>query len=345
MSSYIYESLGEVPANRSVIPADCLTFAEQSLYVAEYAEENMNKLFKSVGISELAFFESTGSEIVYEGFSLKEFKGKVVELFKKIWATIKAGYEKILNWFEEKRKEFTTWINKNLVKLDKSAVDSLENDKVYGKTHEFNIDDADDFGSRAKALVDEIRSEFESKIAKSGKSDADISEEANNAKSNFEKQIVKEITGTSNDTIGEAKKKVKESLLGKKVEVKKNWISSNFSELIGIVEKGNTKKDIKKAYKADKEMIDKAIKAVYDMNDEAVNKVAKAEISSLKNVITCLHTCMNIKADACKTRYSEYRNILVKVYHASKKKDKKDDKKVQESFTYQSDLIESAFNW
>lgn len=332
----IYENLGEVATNHSVIPNTCLTFAEQSLYVAEFAEENFNKLFESVGIDELAVFESTGSLVVYEGAKLQAFKDAASSLFKKIWGTIKSAYEKVLAWFEEKRKESV----KNFVALTAADVSALDAEKVYGKTHEFTIDAADDFVSNAQAIREDAISEYNKIInGNIGTSDSQ-GEKAKEVQEKYAKMIPGKIAGLSSDTdSSDVTKKLHNLLLGEEVSAKKEWIRSHIGDMTAVVLKGNSKNDIKKSYTAEKKNIDKVIGDLKKMDDKHM-VVAKYEIGTLKSIITHLHTAMSVKMDICKRRYGEYRNILAKVYAAKKKS-------TNESFSYtdQQDLVNQAFNW
>ena len=57
-------------------------------------EANYNAIMKAVGIAELAHFESTGEEMMYEAADIKGFFGKLKEFFLKIIAKIKALFKK-----------------------------------------------------------------------------------------------------------------------------------------------------------------------------------------------------------------------------------------------------------
>ena len=330
--SVLYENLGEVPSINSVIPNGCLSFYEQSLYVAEFAEQNFNEMFEAIGVNELAVFENTGSFIVYEDSSLKSFKESAKRLFQNIWGAIKAAYEKILKWFEDKRKEAV----KELIKIDASVADKMEDDKNYGKTHKFDLSVSDNFISEANALVSKATTEFDKLIK--NPTDA-LKDDAKKVKEDLESSIVASISKTDAKTVGDARKSLLNKMVGESVDVNKSWVKNNISEVVGIVEKGNTKKDIQKSYKDEKANIDKIIKELGNL-DKSLIDVAKAEITVLKSISTCLHSCMNVKMDVCKKRYGEYRNILVKLSKLNKK-----EKATNESVTYQQDLIESAFDW
>ena len=85
----ILEELGKLEANKNVIPSDCMTFSEAASYVIEYTDSEYNKLFEAVGIEELAVYESTGSQIIYEEGKLKDLKEKIVNFIKRIYEKTK----------------------------------------------------------------------------------------------------------------------------------------------------------------------------------------------------------------------------------------------------------------
>ena len=70
MANLEYNDLLNVKADMSVIPAYSMSFAENALFVAEAVEKDFNTLFQNIGIQELAVFESTGVQVVYENEKL-----------------------------------------------------------------------------------------------------------------------------------------------------------------------------------------------------------------------------------------------------------------------------------
>lgn len=332
----IYQNIGDVPTNRSVIPEGCLSFAEQSLYVAEYAEEEFNALFESIGLEELFVFENTGSTILYEGAKLDSFKKKVVTFFQKIFAAIKGAYEKVLDFFEKKRRESV----RQLVNIDSSYLKLIKDDQDFGITHEFNISDMDNvFESGAKTMLLDTQDAFNAIVKKPSD---DMKSRAADCRDDLLDKLVAKVSGcTGYSTIGEVRKPLTEKLTGEEVKVTKKWLDKNLGELTNVVKKGTSKRDIQKSYKEEKSTFDKLIKQLKQSKDENIVKVANEEIAVLKATVTALHSCMNIKIDVCKRRYSEYKVILTKL---SKLK-KESANESYYSYSSQQDLVESAFNW
>ena len=81
----------------------------------------MNKLFESAGIEELAVFESTGCEIVYEGARFEELKKTVVSIFVKIWEAAKKMFANITYAFKMGQNKLNEGITKLNAKLSEEV--------------------------------------------------------------------------------------------------------------------------------------------------------------------------------------------------------------------------------
>ena len=340
------EELRSTRADDRWIPESCNSFFDMSLYLAESAEEEYNKLFESVGIEELAVYESTGMEVVYEEGKLKEFKDKVVNFFRGIWEKIKAAYQKVLDWFDKKREEMYSKINVKV--LNKSVVDNIPATKKMGKVHTFNMSVADNFITNAKNMVTTITTEM-NKLSDS------TNEAITEKKNELAEQLVSSISGISDaKAIKDIKKPLKEKMISSDtVDVDKEWLSKNWKEVSGIVIAGSTKRDIKKSYQDEKTNIDKNISEVKKMKEGNMS-VASAKVALYKNVVQTLNVCSNVKIDACRTRYNEYRIIFMRVagFGIKVKGGKSSDSSTEstnESYytsqTYDTNLVNSIFNW
>lgn len=84
-------------------------------------EANYNAIMQSIGISELAVYESTGSEMVYEAANIKGFFGKIKEFFVKLWNKIKGIFKKffaLIASYTMKDKEFVNKYKKDLLRVN-----------------------------------------------------------------------------------------------------------------------------------------------------------------------------------------------------------------------------------
>lgn len=319
-----------------IIPSHTLSFAENAIYVAEAIEENYNALFESIGINELAVYESTGSQIVYEGVNLKELKDKAVNFIKKMWASIKAGFEKVLAKFKmmnaEARKQMTG-------KLSASDIDNIADDKKFGKVHEFSGEPAN-YYDNAKKYLDEIKADL---AANNG---------MDNAKENI-KQTIDEVSKNACSKVsgidgvesaGDMVAKIKESLLGSEVEVDKSWLKSNLNKVIDIVINGKSTEDISKAYKDMKKYCDDCITDLKKMDENNANMLNKS-LSAMKNVAVCMNQANNAAMDVYNRRFVEYKNVFVKAYVAAGKMAKTKAATQESVIATQQDMIEEAFAW
>lgn len=307
-----------IEADRSVIPSTCTSFEEQSMYVAEHAENILTGFFENVGINELAVYESTGEFVVYEGERLNELKTKAKEVLDKIWATIKAGYEKVLAFFSG----HTLNAKKKFKDLTSSDLDKFEDSYKFGKTHDFSGIDKENFAEHAAKVRDQITARLDDGQQVKGEITTDY--------------IMAQITGTSDSKMSEAKRTVKKSMIGKEIDVTKSWFKSNWKTVYDIVMAGSTKKDIKKSYKDEKDKIKDCIKNLKNRKDvDSINAIVKI----YSKVTTTLHAMMNIKMDVCRRRLAEYTKLLAKVYAKKKVATK------ESFFGYQEDMIKEAFDW
>lgn len=310
----------------NIIPDHCLTFAEQSLYVAEAAQAAFNEMFESIGIDELAVYESTGSVAVYEGARLDAFKEKAIGVFKKIWSAIKEAYDKVSNWFDQKFREMR---QKKLNKFNADNVAKIPADRNLGKTRSYDL--SENFASNTQAAANKIFN------AESWTKD-NISDKAEN----FKKTIFSSISGISGvEDLSQMKEKLKERMLGKEVEISKSYITSHMKDISDIVLSGNGKRDVKKAYNEERSNINGIIKKLKGMKSDGDTAMINVQISLLKNLCTATHTCFMVKMDARRRQYTDYMRIVGIVGSYNKKVLAKESY----DFSDPDSIVEAAFNW
>lgn len=337
--NYQNPDLLKVESDRSVIPAYTLSFAENALYIAEAIENDFNSLFKNIGINELAVYESTGSQIVYEGENLSSLKEKAINFIKGVWAKIKAGFETILTKFKamqaEARKEMAG-------KLSASDIDSIADGKTFGKVHKFEGLDNITFGANAKKAIDDLKKDFQSNMGMDN-----AKENIAQTKQEIEGSICATISGIDGVTNNkEMVTKIREKLVGDEVEVDKGYLKSNIDKITKVVAENDTKNIIQNMYKETKSYIDDCISSLKGLDGNRAD-LLNAEISVIKTVLTCFNNANSAAMDACKRRFAEYKNVFVKVYVATGKagKRKATNEGVDTVISKQEDLIESAFEW
>ena len=348
MEKYLFESeLENVTPNRSIIPAHSLTFAENALYVAEFIEVEHNKLFESIGINELAVYESTGMEIVYEGEQLQTIKAKIVKFFTNAWEAIKGAIEKVIKWFEEKKKEVRDkFANELIERATKASLEGVDPKKKFGTTHKYDIKVPDEACLRAFDFSRDVQSKFVD-LAKSFKDEekADQTAKIHDLKEDLMSKLIKEISGTDAGSIAEMSKQLKKEMLGEQVTADKEWVSKHLNDMVDVVEKGASTKTFKRQYNIVKQTINECIRETKKFKDEQSIIISPC-VSVLKSTVQCSNSIVNLTADVLKRRYHEYSHILLSVSRLAAAK--KEEKKATHESTVvasQIEMIESAFGW
>lgn len=91
---------------------------EAASYIVAESENNYNSIMKAIALDELAVYEATGHEMVYEAGTFASFFAKVKEFFKKLWEKIKGMFQKFfakINSLVMKDKEFVKKYKKALM--------------------------------------------------------------------------------------------------------------------------------------------------------------------------------------------------------------------------------------
>ena len=354
------EEVQSVATNSSIIPAHCLSFYEQSLFLAEFAEAETNSLFESLGIEELAVFESTGELVVYEGARFDEFKKSAIATFQKIWGAIKGFFEKITKWFNEQKAKTVEAVNKFKAELAEKAkenrvkftdkvtddlIDTLDKDKVYMKINDY---------AGLKGMIEEfvkgqseITNKIDSELSKIQIGAEDKREQIREKEENIMKDIIAKISGVKDaGTVQDAIKKIKEDCFGGEVEVKAAWIKANKKDISDVIQEGFYLGALKVAYNKSKAEIDKIIKDLKSAK-EGEAEVISSKIRLYKKSISCYHSCVSAVMDVYRRRYSQYRSVfLTVIFRGNTKKTSEEKTDVKESaVTTQEDLVNEAFNW
>lgn len=332
------EMLKSVKADMSIIPAYSMSFTENSLYVAEAIEESYNEMFQSIGINELAVFESTGMQIVYEGEQLKTFKEAVIGFFKRIWAAIKGAFESVIaaikKWVKEAKAK--------IYKVNKDDLDKVDK-KEFGKTHEFDTDNR--LSTNAIAYAKDVDTKF-SRL----KDDA-TADEIKALGNELDEAVISEICKNVTDakTIDDMKTKIKEQFIGKEVTADKAWVVNNLEKLQKVVlDDGKISSGVKDLYISNKKLIDSLITKYKGLKD--VKPYEQARVMVLKHIAQANNTATGVVFDVYKKQYAEYRNILFKVASACHKvkgdKPAASDNATQKTNeAYTMNMIEEAFAW
>ena len=102
----------ELDLNTGVIECVHEPGLEGACHIVAEAEANYNAIMQAVGVAELAVFESTGQEMVYEAADIKGFFGKIKEYFVNLLQKIKGLFKKFFAMFDSYVKNDKDFINK-----------------------------------------------------------------------------------------------------------------------------------------------------------------------------------------------------------------------------------------
>ena len=108
--------------NEAALSIDGINISESTLDMANYTamgfeivaenEANYNKIMQAIGISELAYYEEHGEEIVYEGGGLAGFFEAIKNFFIKLGNKIKELFQKFVAWIASKTSDTSKFIKK-----------------------------------------------------------------------------------------------------------------------------------------------------------------------------------------------------------------------------------------
>ena len=217
--------------------------------VAE-SEANYNKIMQAVGVAELAVFESTGEEMVYEAADVKGFFGKVKEFFVNLWEKIKGLFKKFFAMFDSYVKN-----DKDFVSKYKKHLLSVNTRDFKYKGYNFTIDAVS--VNKADSAINKIIPAMEDKKALLAIEDrAELVEKMRGA-----------AIGESSLEAGEFSKELFKKLRSGE-DAKEELDNISVTDLLmAISENSNLKKEAEKNFKDIEKSIKEAIKTTNKLQD------------------------------------------------------------------------------
>ena len=340
--------LGSAPST-AVLPS-CGTFLETAMYIASFCEEAYTDLMTSVGLEELAVYESTGAEVVYEAEeegaaeatdAKKNLDAKTDNFLKNIWERIKKMFETAVKWISDKVNEWKKNLKENkITKFDdlwtkKSA--NIPNDKKFGKAS---------FITKI-AITDE-----KSIIIDGEKYIEDITATANKFANGENPEIAVKVYGKTYNNFADIKKAIYDNAKEKEpVEITKDWITKHKAEIGWLVVDGKSLGEVKKLYGDAKKAINVIAKNV--KSNKKATENYKSVMAGIAKCSAILSGICGAELDIAKNRYVEASRILAAALNAVLKapkaaEEKKDEKAEAQEATGESAVIagiEEAFNW
>ena len=312
-------------------------------------EDETNKMFEEIGINELAVFESTGSLIVYEGANLETLKKTVCDVCENIMSVIKAAFEKIMHYFDEKMKEnnkqkFKAVFDNRDAILEKLGADFTFTDISVVKTSWSN-------------RSNEIQQIFQSIIKDFNDiktSYTDRTELTSAAKEKLDEYSVVNILGkltyvevndkSSRTTI--ANEFINEKLMAKYENFTVAQVKSYWGKITNATTKTEIKDKIKGLYKEQKKLVESSIKGYTPKTDEDTI-VFSYKFKAGKNLMVAVNAYTSMLMDAMKMEYMSYLKILNRMLQAvpnTAAKQEPATEAANESVS-QIDLVDQMFNW
>jgi len=371
----ILEELGKLEANKNVIPSDCMTFSEAASYVIEYTDSEYNRLFEAVGIEELAVYESTGSQIIYEAGKLEEFKNKVVAFIQRVWQAIKDFFTRIIGYIMLKTKSAA-----KLKGVTKADVEKYAAEKKYGVASEWKQDLENIKGatSTLKRRIGDAKTSIEAVANnqlnddgtfKDGKDASSLANAAKEATDAVEKATFKLFVDGDIADIAAFKKAYKAKYVAEKpVEVDKKWLVDNIEDLVKEITDKKLANDAKAVYNDVKGVVEEAIKSVKEgWKDGKMAMVGNYATKAIGTIMKIAQAISGIFGDLLRKKFTESLVLVVRAANAieagkkkaekeAKKEDKKEEKaeekkeekkeeKTNESVDLTASFIDEAFNW
>ena len=263
-----YQDLG-------IVVNDYTDFDMLAMEACDVVQEMDNAIMQGIGHYELKTVRE-GSEVVYTEGMMDTIKSKIEKIWTFIKNWIKNVWNKFIAWLESYVRGDKAFLSKYKKKLDENLVYL---DKDFNKTYKYAkiiINDIGEFKGVAKEC-DKIFNDAIATFKSIQFSDKDVSEKCSN--------ILEKI----DDDVDDIKDKFKDTDL--KIDVNANWIRSNFSSIIKIVDTDVSKvkrvmdKEVKKSENNYKELI-KIVQGKLKNLDQPEKSTASTSLNCLKSIST-----------------------------------------------------------
>ena len=286
--------------------------------VAE-SEANYNAIMQAVGVAELAVYESTGYEMVYEAGDVKGFFGKVKEFFMNLLEKIRGLFKKFFAMFDSHIKNDKDFVNKY-----KKHLLSVNTKNFKYKGFNFSIDAVD--VNKADSAIDGV--------IPSGSTSGNLASlQAEIAKSENRVELVEKMRGKaigeSSLEAGEFTKELFKKLRSGEDSKEEMDNISVTDQLVAISENSALKKAAEKQFKDLEKAIKEAIKTVEKSQNELLKgipdktdreatelraaqiKIASNHVTNLKDKLAILQVVNGAKLTAIKDCNRQAKAICV----------------------------------
>jgi hypothetical protein len=332
------DELKNIKSDSSFIPEGCASFVEEATFIIGAIDEDYDELMESLSLSEgdecapetepdtEPVEDTNESAVVTEKFDPKAAGSSIVEFLKKIWAKIKAAFEKVIKWIGEQVK------NAKAKGLDKLAA---KWDKV-----EFKADAKLGSFHASKKLGD---TKWMSALTKKAVgTDAFVDNGGNANLGAIPSKVLKSvgISAGNEVSVKDMRKALKDYFLSEDsvIAVTGSNIGSVKSDVLAILN-GGQKAEVKSAYNEARKVINGLIDEAKSAKKEAKGtddaKSAKKEAAQRANVARrfgqVLGTGVGVQLDCVRKQFSEAAGIALRVKAKLSKKEEKKEEAASES--------------
>ena len=110
-------TLEEVMRDDSILPSEQEDLIEASLNIIENIQENQNRFFQHIGVSELDYYDQHGEELIYTESVLGDIVDTIKKFLMKIWERIKGLFKRfimIIDSYSKNDKDFAKKYQKEI---------------------------------------------------------------------------------------------------------------------------------------------------------------------------------------------------------------------------------------
>ena len=275
MAFFAESTVQESYQDLGIVVNDYTDFDALTLEACTTIQEMDNAIMQGIGKYELAQVRE-GAEVVYTEGMMDTIKSKLEKIWNFIKNWIKNVWNKFIAWLESYVRGDKAFLSKYKKKLDENLVYL---DKDFDKTYKYAkiiLNDIGEFEGVAKEC-DKIFNDAMATFTSIQFSDKDVSEKCSN--------ILEKI----DDDVDDIKDKFKDTDL--EIDVNANWIRSNFSSIIKMVDTDVSKvkrvmdKEVKKSENNYKESI-KIVQGKLKNLDQPEKSIASTGLNCLKSIST-----------------------------------------------------------
>lgn len=308
----------EAGINKTLIPSYA-SLSEAVYYLLEDNERNFSSLIENIGLKELAFYESTGTVLLYEegAEETKDAKKGTGNFITHAWENIRGLFEKLLG---QAKKLFEKVVGAIGGLVNKGS-DAAKVSKAAGVTKKANFDDL-------LAAVDKIDDSFFDALKNTaysyksfGGSKLDQHDSFFDISKFVDAEAIKTSWGISEINPEEVKKKIR----GDAEPITKEAVKKNFRDIFDSVTNNAAQtKEIKSFYGAAKTNFDKRLK---DAKKAESNKEEIGKIKALIQASTVIYSAIISEYYAVLARNAK---IVLKANAVAKKSAKPAEEKKEE---------------